>query len=68
MKNQKRLLSRDQWLTNGRIVCVPNEEAHDAVSYWPGMAAGLGRGAWHVFSYDQTAPVAQFQHEEGVAA
>lgn len=64
LSNQRILLSRDQWQQRGRVVCVPNEQAKSVVNYWEGQA-GLQRGAWHVFSEDQTLPVAQ---QEEVAA
>jgi hypothetical protein len=62
-----KFLSRDQWLERDRIVTALNEEAKDVVNYWEGHA-GLQRGAWHVFSEDQTLPVEQFQRESEVAA
>jgi hypothetical protein len=49
-------LSRDQWRERGRDVCVPNSEALDVVNYRSGQS-GLYRGAWHVFSEDQTVPL-----------
>jgi hypothetical protein len=46
---------------------VPNTEAKDVCWYnvWNGV--GLKRGAWHVFSEDQTVPVEQV-YEGAVAA
>jgi len=64
--NQRSLFSRDEWRERGRIVCVPNEEAKSVVNYWEGHP-GLHRGAWHVFSEDQTVPLEQFGLQ-GVAA
>jgi len=64
--NQKSLFSRDEWLERGRVVTAHNDEARTVVNYWEGHA-GLKRGAWHVFSEDQTQPVEQFQ-QEGAAA
>jgi hypothetical protein len=61
------LLSRDQWLERGRVVCVPNTEAKSVVNYWEGRA-GLHRGAWHVFAEDQTQPVEQFRQIGEAAA
>lgn len=58
--NQRKWFSRDQWRGRGRVVIAPNEEAKDVVNYWEGHA-GLHRGAWHIFSEDQTQPVEQFQ-------
>ena len=55
-------LSRDEWRERGRVVTAPNEEARTVVNYWEGHA-GLKRGAWHVFSENQTVPVEQFQLE-----
>jgi hypothetical protein len=55
------LRSRDQWRERGRVVTAPNEEAKQVANYWDGQATGLHRGAWHVFSEDQTQPVEQFQ-------
>jgi len=60
------LLSRDEWLQRARVVTAHNDEARAVVNYWEGHAR-LHRGAWHVFSEDQTQPVVQFQ-QEGVAA
>jgi hypothetical protein len=53
-------LSREQWREYGRTVVVDNTEAKSVVNYWEGHA-GLHRGAWHVFSEDQTVPVEQLQ-------
>ena len=53
---QKNFFSRDEWRERGRVVTAPNEEAKDVRNYWHGLA-GLKRGAWHVFSEDQTLPV-----------
>jgi hypothetical protein len=53
---QRNRLSRDQWLERGRVVIAPNEEAKGVRNYWQGYA-GLKRGAWHVFSEDQTLPL-----------
>lgn len=66
MSKQRKWLSRDQWRERGHVVCVPNEEAKDVVNFWVGHA-GLHRGAWHVFSKDQTIPVEQFQPESEAA-
>jgi hypothetical protein len=59
--SESKLFSREQWYARGRIVCVPNSEARDVVNFWEGQAVGLKRGAWHVFSEDQTVPVEQLQ-------
>jgi len=56
--NQGSLFSRDEWLERGRVVTAQNEGAKNVVNYWEGHA-GLHRGAWHVFSEDQTQPVEQ---------
>jgi hypothetical protein len=63
---EKKYFSRDQWRERGRIVCVPNAEAAAVVNYWEGHT-GLHRGAWHVFSEDQTVPMEQLQ-QVGAAA
>jgi hypothetical protein len=55
---QEKYFSRDEWRERGRVVCVPNWEAKDVVNFWEGHT-GLYRGAWHVFSKDQTVPVEQ---------
>ncbi len=62
-----KLYSREQWCARGRVVCVPNSEARDVENYWEGHAVGLKRGAWHVFSEDQTVPVEQFGQQEVAA-
>ncbi|HEV3420845.1 MAG TPA: hypothetical protein VG075_11115 [Candidatus Acidoferrum sp.] len=64
---QKKYFSRDEWRERGRVVCVPNSEARDVCLYWENNIVGLKRGAWHVFSEDQTLPVEQYQ-QVGVAA
>jgi len=56
--NQRSLFSRDEWLERGRVVTAHNDEARTVVNYWEGHA-GLHRGAWHVFSENQTVPVEQ---------
>ena len=56
--SQTELFSRDQWRERGRIVTAPNEEAKGVRNYWLSYA-GLKRGAWHVFTEDQTVPVEQ---------
>ena len=66
MFKQTEWLSREQWRERGRVVTAPNEEAKSVANYWEGQA-GLKRGAWHVFSEDQTLPVEQLQ-QVGVAA
>jgi hypothetical protein len=59
MQSSSSLFSRDQWRERGRIVCVPNSEAKSVYLYFEGGAFGLYRGAWHVFSAEQTLPVDQ---------
>jgi hypothetical protein len=66
VSKQTEWFSRDQWHDRGRAVVVDNSEARGVTNYWEGHA-GLHRGAWHVFSEDQTLPVEQL-HQVGVAA